>query len=95
VGGRAQHLALAMAAAIASTSVRMVALGSDGRDGPTEAAGAAVDGGTLGRCAAKGVDVAGALARFDAGRALAAVGAIVERFDSGTNLTDLYILTSG
>ena len=73
----------------------MVALGSDGRDGPTEAAGAAVDGGTLGRCAAKGVDVAGALARFDAGRALAAVGAIVDRFDSGTNLTDLYILTCG
>jgi hydroxypyruvate reductase len=95
IGGRAQHLALSMVAALASTSVRMVAVGSDGRDGPTEAAGAVVDGGTLGKCAAKGVDVAGALARFDSGTALGKVGALLERFDSGTNLTDLYILTCG
>ena len=95
VGGRAQHLALSLVAPLGSTSARFVALGSDGRDGPTEAAGAYVDGGTLGRCAARGIDVAGALARHDSHRALAAVGATVPRFDSGTNLTDLYILTSG
>ena len=71
-GGRAQHLALSMVAPLASTSVRMIALGSDGRDGPTDAAGAIVDGGTLAKCAAKGVDVAAALARFDSGGALAA-----------------------
>jgi len=95
VGGRAQHLALSMVAPLASGNLRFVALGSDGRDGPTEAAGAVVDGGTLGKCAARGIDVAAALARRDSGRALAAVGATVPRFDSGTNLTDLYILTCG
>lgn len=94
-GGRAQHLALSMVAPLASGNMRLVALGSDGRDGPTEAAGAVVDGGTLGKCAARGIDVAGALARCDSGRALAAVGATVPRFESGTNLTDLYILTCG
>jgi hydroxypyruvate reductase len=82
-------------APLGSSSVRFVALGSDGRDGPTDAAGAFVDGGTLGTCAARGIDVAGALARCDSHRALAAIGATVPSFDSGTNLTDLYILTSG
>lgn len=95
VGGRAQHLALSLVAPLASSSVRFVALGSDGRDGPTDAAGAFVDGGTLGIFAARGIDVAGALARCDSHRALAAIGATVPSFDSGTNLTDLYILTSG
>ena len=95
VGGRAQHLALSLAAPLGSTSARFVAIGSDGRDGPTEAAGATVDGGTLAKCAARGIDVAGALARHDSHRALAAIGATIPRFDSGTNLTDLYILTSG
>jgi glycerate-2-kinase len=42
--------------------------------------------------AARGVDAAGALERCDSHRALAAVGATIPRFDSGTNLTDLYIL---
>jgi hydroxypyruvate reductase len=95
VGGRAQQLALSLVAPLGSTSACFVALGSDGRDGPTDAAGAFVDGGTLGRCAARGIDVAGALARCDSNRALAAVGAAIPRFDSGTNLTDLYILVSG
>lgn len=94
-GGRAQHLALAMVAPLSSTPLTFVALGSDGRDGPTEAAGAVVDGRTLGRMAARGIDAADALARCDAHTALAAVGATVPRYDSGTNLTDLYILASG
>jgi hydroxypyruvate reductase len=92
IGGRAQHLALAMAAPLASTACQLVSLGSDGRDGPTDAAGAAIDGGTLARLAARGVDAAGALDRCDSHRALAAVSALVPRWDSGTNLTDLYIV---
>ncbi len=95
LGGRAQHLALALAAPLSSTSCAFVALGSDGRDGPTEAAGAFVDGGTLSRLAARGIDAAAALRRRDSHRALAAVAATIPRFDSGTNLTDLYILTCG
>ena len=94
-GGRAQHLALAMVAPLASTPLGFVALGSDGRDGPTGAAGAIVDGRTLGRMAARGIDAADALERCDSNGALAAVGATVPRYDTGTNLTDLYILASG
>ncbi|MGZ3439856.1 MAG: glycerate kinase type-2 family protein [Polyangia bacterium] len=91
-GGRAQHLALSMAAALSGTTRSFVAVGSDGRDGPTDAAGAFVDGRTLQRMAARGVDAAGALERCDSHHALAAVGALVPCFDSGTNLTDLYIV---
>jgi glycerate 2-kinase len=95
VGGRAQHLALAMVAPLNSTNLAFVALGSDGRDGPTDAAGAFIDGRTLSRLAARGVDPVGALRRCDSHRALAAIDATIPRFDSGTNLTDLYILASG
>jgi hydroxypyruvate reductase len=91
-GGRAQHLALTMLASLAGRDLAFVALGSDGRDGPTEAAGAAVDGRTLDACARRGIDVASALARFDSHRALATVGATLPRAVTGTNLTDLYLL---
>ncbi|MGZ3428227.1 MAG: glycerate kinase type-2 family protein [Polyangia bacterium] len=92
VGGRAQHLALAMCASLAGTPLSFVAVGTDGRDGPTDAAGAFVDGRTLPRLATRNLDAADALRRCDSHRALAAVGATIPRFDSGTNLTDLYIL---
>lgn len=95
VGGRAQHLALAMVAALAGRDLALVAVGSDGRDGPTDAAGAAVDGRTLGRLAARGVDAAEALGRADSHRALAAVGATIAAWPTGTNLTDLYLLGRG
>jgi glycerate 2-kinase len=93
-GGRAQQLALAMCAPLAGTSSSFVAVGSDGRDGPTDAAGACVDGRTLSRLATRGIDAADALRRCDSHGALDAVGATIARFDSGTNLTDLYILAS-
>ena len=64
LGGRAQHLALAMVAPLSSTDAAFVALGSDGRDGPTDAAGALVDGRTLPTLAARGIDAAGALERL-------------------------------
>jgi hydroxypyruvate reductase len=95
VGGRAQHLALALAAPLSSTDLAFVAVGSDGRDGPTDAAGAFVDGRTLAQFAARNVDAAAALGRCDSHRALAAVGAVIPAYDSGTNLTDLYILARG
>jgi hydroxypyruvate reductase len=92
VGGRAQHLALTLSAPLAGRDLALVAVGSDGRDGPTDAAGAFVDGRTLAACARAGIDVADALARCDSHRALAAVGATVAAWPTGTNLTDLYLL---
>jgi glycerate 2-kinase len=91
-GGRAQQLALTLARALAGGDVAFVALGSDGRDGPTDAAGAAVDGATAAALAAAGVDVAAALARSDSHAALACAGALVASWPTGTNLTDLYLL---
>jgi glycerate-2-kinase len=92
LGGRAQHVALAMVGPLAGRALTLVALGSDGRDGPTDAAGAVIDGRALDLLANKGIDPVGALRRCDSHRALAAIGATVPSWPTGTNLTDLYLL---
>jgi glycerate-2-kinase len=91
LGGRAQHLALLMARALAGRDdVSFVALGSDGSDGPTTAAGAAVDGSTWER--ARGLDPERALTNFDSHPLLDALGATLVTGPTGTNLTDLLLL---
>lgn len=87
-GGRMQHLALLLARDLAGVAFEAVCAGSDGRDGATEHAGARVDGAT----ASQGVDLAGAIARFDSATACAALGAAIPAFDSGTNLCDLVLV---
>jgi hydroxypyruvate reductase len=91
-GGRAQQLALAVARRLAGRPVAFVALGSDGTDGPTDAAGAAVEGATWDAARARGLDPAGALERSDAHPLLDAVGALVRTGPTGTNLLDLHLL---
>jgi glycerate-2-kinase len=90
-GGRAQHVALAAATALGGDAV-VLAVGSDGTDGPTGDAGGLVDAGTVARAAAAGVSVPDALARFDAGTALAAAGDLVTTGPTGTNLCDLFVV---
>jgi glycerate 2-kinase len=92
MGGRAQHLALLVARALAGRDVSFVALGSDGSDGPTTAAGALVDGATWENARARSLDPSGALARFDSHPLLAALGATLVTGATGTNLTDLLLL---
>ena len=65
--------------------------GSDGIDGPTRAAGAFVDGSTWDAIVA-GIDPQGALARCDAGTALAAAGALVITGPTGINHADVMIV---
>jgi len=91
VGGRAQHLALAAAPGIAGSRCLLLAAGTDGIDGPTDAAGAWVDGGTMAEAAALGIDVAGALARTDSHPALARLGSLVRTGPTGTNVADVVI----
>jgi hydroxypyruvate reductase len=91
-GGRAQHLALTAAARLAGRPFAFVALGSDGTDGPTDAAGAAVDGDTVAEAGALGRSPEAALARFDAHPLLTALGATIVTGPTGTNLTDLFLL---
>jgi len=91
-GGRAQHLALLAAKAIAGLPAAVLAAGSDGRDGPTEQAGAAVDGDTLAAARARGVDLEAALAEARSGPACLAIGAAIPRAETGTHLCDLVIV---
>ena len=91
-GGRNQHLALAAARLIAGLdNVLFLAAGTDGTDGPTDAAGALVDGETCGRVAAAGLDVERSLAGADSQPALAAAGDLVHTGPTGTNVGDLAV----
>ncbi len=95
LGGRNQQLALLMAKAIAGDRpVCFLAVGSDGGDGPTDAAGAVVDHRSWAALAAVG-DPEAALARADAYPLLDQIGALVRTGPTGTNVLDLHLLTVG
>ena len=70
----------------------ILAGGTDGTDGPTDAAGAIVDGGSLERGAAAGVDARRALADNDSHRFLRASGDLLVSGPTRTNLLDLYVI---
>ena len=92
LGGR--NLEFAAAAALAVEGVRGIAIGSigtDGRDGPTDAAGAIVDGETAIRARAAHADIAAGLRENDTLRALDAAGAVMRTGATGTNVMDVQI----
>ena len=93
LGGRCQELALAAARALAGAppGIALLAAGTDGRDGPTDAAGAIVDGHTWQAVAAAGRDPARDLAAHDAYRALDAAGVLLRPGLTGTNVMDVVI----
>lgn len=91
-GGRSQELALAAARALKGIpTVALLAAGTDGRDGPTDAAGAIVDGATWGRIAAAGRDPERDLRHHDSYAALASADALVKTGATGTNVMDIVI----
>lgn len=92
-GGRNQELALAAAREIAGSRDELVlTLATDGEDGPTRAAGGVVDGATWEAVRRAGINPDAALARHDAGTALAAVpGALLATGPTGTNVGDLAV----
>lgn len=92
LGGRNQELALAAAGGLNGLNAALMSVGSDGRDGPTDAAGGCVDGASLERCRAAGVDIAAALADNDAYHALDRIGALIRTGPTGTNVGDLTVL---
>ncbi len=92
-GGRNQELALAAALELEGGPPRvLLAAGTDGVDGLTDAAGAVVDPGTAGRVRAAGIDPRAALAANDSGTALAAAGDALVTGPTGTNVCDLALL---
>ena len=97
LGGRNQELAMRVALLLRDIDRPWAFLsgGTDGRDGPTEAAGGLVDDGSLARIAAAGLDVEALLARNDSHRALAASGDLLVTGGTGTNVADLQGLWVG
>ena len=92
VGGRNQQFALACAEKIAGKNITVLSAGTDGIDGNSPAAGAAVDGTTVGRAQKQGLDTRTALEKFDAYPLLHALGDTIEIGPTGNNLRDLRIL---
>ncbi len=95
-GGRCQELALSAARALAQAGdsargITLLAAGTDGRDGPTDAAGAIVDASTWNAIAATGRDPEVALRTHEAYPALDAVGALYRTGATNTNVSDIVV----
>jgi glycerate-2-kinase len=92
-GGRNQELALAAAVELAGNrKVAVLAAGTDGIDGPTDAAGAYADGETLAHGNELGVDARAALAANDSHRFFDREGGVLRTGPTGTNVMDLAFL---
>lgn len=90
LGGRNQELALSAAEAIRGMeNVAVFSFGSDGTDGPTDAAGGFVDGGTCARLEEAGCKISDILARNDAYHGLERCGGLIKTGATGTNVNDL------
>lgn len=96
-GGRNQELAVAFAAAIeGKAGITLLSAGTDGIDGPTDAAGGVVDGNTAAVARAAGLDPGRFLADNDAYSLLERCGGLFKTGATGTNVMDLQIaLLSG
>ena len=96
LGGRNQEIALAAAKGSAGTHrAAAISVGSDGTDGPTDAAGGYTDGDTATELAEKGLTVDAVLAENDAYHALSAVGGLIVTGPTGTNVNDVTVALLG
>lgn len=92
LGGRNQELALAAAIELSGVpNVALLSVGSDGTDGPTDAAGGCVDGDTYYELNKKGISPEAFLADNDAYHALDAVDCLIKTGPTGTNVNDLIV----
>lgn len=93
LGGRNQELALAAAEGLAGIpNAAIFSVGSDGTDGPTDAAGGYVDGESFGALTARGIQVQDVLARNDSYHALEAIGGLLKTGPTGTNVNDFSVV---
>ncbi len=91
LGGRSQEFALALAPLIAGQPVTVLIAGTDGIDGPTDAAGAFVDGTTIQRARSLGLDPGRYLAANDSYHFFSTLGDLFRPGPTGTNVMDLYL----
>jgi hydroxypyruvate reductase len=95
-GGRCQELAVRLALGCGDlTGWAALCAGTDGADGPTDAAGALVDADSAARAREAGLDLAACLERSDSHPALEALGALIRTGPTDTNVTDLALLWTG
>jgi hydroxypyruvate reductase len=92
VGGRCQEMACAaMQPLVGAEGVCFLAAGTDGTDGPTDAAGAVVDDSTFARAQAQGLSIEGALAVSDTYPLLDRLGCLIRTGPTGSNVGDVVI----
>lgn len=91
-GGRNQELALAACEGLDGLhNAAIISIGSDGTDGPTDAAGGYSDGDTMGALKTAGLDLCGVLRENDAYNALKAVDGLILTGPTGTNVNDITV----
>ena len=91
-GGRNQEIALAAAEELEGLeNAAVFSVGSDGTDGPTDAAGGYADGYTKSRLSEAGITIYDALQRNDAYNALEASGGLIVTGPTGTNVNDVSV----
>ncbi len=95
LGGRNQEMALAAAIALrGENSLAFASVGSDGTDGPTDAAGGFADGETFFKILRAGIDPKLALEENDSYHALKAAGDLIITGPTGTNVNDITVVLS-
>lgn len=93
-GGRNQELVLAAAIAIQGTEgISVTSIGTDGIDGPTDAAGAFCDGHTISRAVEKNLDYEQELENNNAYHFFDKIESLVKTGPTGTNVMDLVVVT--
>lgn len=96
MGGRCQEFALAGALSLEGmNNVLLLAAGTDGTDGPTDAAGAIADGNTITKAARRNLDARPSLESNDSHRFFSDLGDLIIIGPTNTNLLDLYLLLVG
>jgi len=96
LGGRNQEFVLAAAGDIAGMeNVAVLSAGTDGTDGPTDAAGAIADGRTVARASEKGLSAAETLARNDSWHFFEPLGDLIRTGPTGTNVMDVHVVMVG
>ena len=96
LGGRNQEIALGAAEGIAGlTNAALISIGSDGTDGPTDAAGGYVDGDSYEALQKKGLSPEDVLANNDAYHALKEINGLIITGPTGTNVNDITVALLG
>jgi len=95
VGGRSQELALSAAIALQGIDgVVLLAAGTDGTDGPTDAAGGIIDGGTIEKARQVGCEALDFMRRHDSYNFLRAAGGLIKTGPTMTNVMDIVLLAA-